>query len=358
MKIVLIGTYPPPYGGISVHIKRIKQYLEGSGVEVVVYNESKKESANIKVIKRYISFIFIIPFIKGDIFHFHTLNKKIRILLGFYKMLGKKIILTIHGESLNEQINDSNFFVKTLLIRSLKKIDKIICVNPKNRNELLELGFNQYRIVNIPSYIHPIEEKNDIDNIPKEIWDFMKKAEFLISANGCIRFHNNEDLYGFDMLVDLISELNYSNIEAKLLVCILDVEGQSDEERSYYNNIKKSIQELKLGEKIKFYEVKDSEFYPILKKSKLFIRPTNTDGYGVSIAEAIYYSVPAIASDVCVRPQGTILFKARDKKSLYDKVTEVISKYEFYKDKVKKIKLEDNSFKLLEVYKKVLINKR
>lgn len=358
MKIVLIGTYPPPYGGISVHIKRMKQYLGKSGAQVVIYSESKKEPASIKRIKTYKSFIFIIPFIRGDIFHFHTLNKKIRILLGFYKMLGKKIILTIHGESLNEQINGSNFLVRALLLKSLKKIDKIICVNPKNRNELLGLGFNQNKIVNIPSYIHPMEEKNDIDNIPKEIWSFMEKSDFLISANGCIRFYNNEDLYGFDMLVELISKLNYSNIEAKLLVCVLDVQGQCEEERNYYNKIKKSIEDLKLGEKIKFYEAENSEFYPILKKSKLFIRPTNTDGYGVSIAEAIYYKVPAIASDVCVRPQGTILFKARDKKSLYDKVTEVISRYDLYKDKVKKIKLQDNSFKILEVYKEVLINKR
>lgn len=359
MKVVLIGPYPPPYGGISVHVKRIKQYLEKSCADVVVFNECKKDiSSSIKAIKKYRTFIFKVPFIKGDVLHFHILDKRLRILLGLYKILGKKIILTLHGESLNEQINESNVFVKFLLLRSLKKVDKIICVNLKNRSQLLDLGFNPEKVINIPSYINPIEEKCDIDNIPKEIWDFINNCGFLISANGCIRFHNNEDLYGFDMLIELLNKLSVSNIEAKLIICVLSVEEQNNEERNYYNNMKSKAQELKLNKKIKFYEVKDSEFYPILKKSKLFIRPTNTDGYGVSIAEAIHYYVPAIASDVCERPKGTILFKSRDSSDLYHKTIHLIGNYEFYERKVKAIKLEDNAIKLVNVYKEVIEDER
>lgn len=43
MKVVFIGPYPPPYGGVSVHIKRMKAYLEKKDVDVIIYNESKKK---------------------------------------------------------------------------------------------------------------------------------------------------------------------------------------------------------------------------------------------------------------------------------------------------------------------------
>jgi glycosyltransferase involved in cell wall biosynthesis len=355
MKIVLVGYYPPPYGGISVHVKRMKQYLEKNHIETIVFHEGKSDiSSNIRAIKKYRRFIFKIPFIEGDLLHFHIIDKRIRILLGVYKLLGRKIILTLHGESLNNQINNSNAFVRFLLLRSLKEIDKIICVNSKNRSQLLELGFNKEKVIYIPSYINPIEEKEEKDKIPDEIWNYINSSEFLISANGCVRLHNNEDLYGFHMLIELLNQLNNANINAQLLICVLAAEEQSKEERKYYNNMKIKVEELKLSKKVVFYEVQNSEFYPILKKSKLFIRPTNTDGYGVSIAEAIYYNVPSIASDVCVRPEGTLLFKCRDIDDLYEKTIDVIDNYDRYKDSLNHIEIQDNCERLLSIYKEVL----
>ena len=354
MKIIFIGPYPPPYGGISVHIKRMKVYLEKKNIDVVIYNESKKRMAyNIIPIKKYSRFIFIIPFLKGDVIHFHSGDKKIRILLGLYKVLNKKIILTLHGESLNNQIIHSNIFTRFLLLKSLKLIDKIVCVNPKNREELLTLGFNKNRVTYIPSYINPIEEKNDIEDIPKHIIEFTQKSNFLISANGCVRFYKNKDLYGFDMLIELLCEINKSNIDASLIINVLVVDEQNEQEKKYYNYLKSKILELNLSKRIMLFEVNNMEFYPILKESKLFIRPTNTDGFGVSIAEAIYYNIPAIASDVCNRPEGTILFKSRDSKDLYNKVMEVFDNYEIHKKMIKDIKFEDNAEKLLNVYKEI-----
>mgnify|MGYP001154533439 CR=1 FL=1 len=51
---------------------------------------------------------------------------------------------------------------------------------------------------------------------------------------------------------------------------------------------------------------------PILQRSDLFVRPTNTDGDALSVREALYLRVPALASDVVPRPRGTRLFRTRD----------------------------------------------
>jgi glycosyltransferase involved in cell wall biosynthesis len=354
MKIVQVGIYPPPLGGISVHIKRLKQRLEENGHECIVFNEGTYFNARINVFtfNKY-SLLFKLLFIKADVYHFHTINIKIRMLLGlFKKILKKKVVLTIHGNSLIDQLNKHKGIRKKILIKSLLKIDHIICVNDNTRTRLIEMGFNKDKVSTIPSFIKPIEIEDDIKKIPKEVWDFIKSQKFLITANGNIRFYNNTDLYGIDMLIELIDSLNKNGYDVGLLFALLGVESQNNEERNYYETLKGKIQSLGLQEKIYFFEVKDSEFYPILNKSHLFIRPTCVDGFGVSISEALSQGVPAIASDICKRPEGTLLFSSRDMLDLTKKTTDIINRYEYYKKIEEQNYPEDYFRKVLEIYKK------
>lgn len=358
MKIALIGPYPPPYGGISIHIKRTKLFLKSRNISTTIYNESNYTIKSDSIVAiNYKKFIFKVPFIKADILHFHSSSKKVRMLLGFYKIFGKNIILTLHGERLKDQLDDSNYITRKLLIKSLKNLNKIICVNPKVVNELISLGVAANKVSYLPAYIKPIEDEYDFKNIPEYVSDFINDTEFLISSNGAIRFYNSQDLYGLDMIIELMDKLKNNFKTVKLIFCVLDIQSQSEKEKRYYYSLQKRIKRLNIEDKILLYEVNNTEFYPILKKSKLFLRPTNTDGYGVSIAEALYYKVPSIASDVCKRPQGTIIFKPRDINDLYIKTVDVLKNYNLYKEKLKDNIQYDNAETLLNIYKELSLYK-
>jgi glycosyltransferase involved in cell wall biosynthesis len=95
------------------------------------------------------------------------------------------------------------------------------------------------------------------------------------------------------------------------------------------------------------------ELWPIIEKSHLFIRPTNTDGYALSVAEAIYCKIPTIASNVANRPEGTILFEARNFQELLNRTLEVINDYQCFKEKARKVKLKDNLENLLNIYREI-----
>jgi len=41
-KVDIIGPYPPPYGGISVHIRRLREQLERAGYDFMLYTSSGK----------------------------------------------------------------------------------------------------------------------------------------------------------------------------------------------------------------------------------------------------------------------------------------------------------------------------
>ena len=38
MKVALIGTYPPPIGGTSIHMMRLREKLTENGYDVIVYD--------------------------------------------------------------------------------------------------------------------------------------------------------------------------------------------------------------------------------------------------------------------------------------------------------------------------------
>ncbi|OPA74111.1 glycosyltransferase [Paenibacillus selenitireducens] len=355
MKIIIIGPIPPPIGGISIHLRRLSQTLAAQKINHEIYNEVKTEdtSKNIYSIRSYTQFMLKVPFIEGDLFHFHTIDKRLRMLLGCYVWLGKKIILTVHGDSLVNQLQSSNGMTRRLLLSSLKRLDSVICVNEATTAYLLQNGLRRERVTTIPAYINPMENPEDIEAIPNDVYRFMNNAEFIISANGYVRFYENQDLYGIDLLIQVMEELKKQEIPARLIFALMGVHEQSFEEQIYYKYLKEQIALYSLEGHFYFYEVNQTEFYPIVRKSHLFIRPTNTDGYGVSIAEALHYRIPSIASDVCKRPEGTLLFESRNIESLIYQVHEVITNYSNHKDKISRTKVNDYSKKLIDVYYRV-----
>lgn len=356
-KIAIIGPYPPPYGGISIHIKRMKNYLEKNHIECTVYNESRiveyENNINVKPIDSYKRFIFKIPFLKFNILHFHSINLKIRMLLGWYKFLGNKIILTIHGESLHDQLTKLNLIGYYLLLLSLRNIDKIICVNPRTKKELLDLRLNSEKIKVIPAFIPPTPDETKVNQLPEFFHKIRHKHKFLITANASkISFYKNQDLYGIDLSIELMKQLINNGYKDIGFIYIIPDIGDYD----YFVKMQNLVKKYSLEDNFHFY-TKPVAYPAVINMCDLFIRPTNTDGYGVSIAEAISLKKPVIASNVCKRPEGTILFKNRNIDDLYIKITDVINNYKEHRAKIESIEFEDNAEKILEVYKKVLNGK-
>jgi len=94
----------------------------------------------------------------------------------------------------------------------------------------------------------------------------------------------------------------------------------ADEQRNekYINTMKELSSKLYIENNF-YFLTGQKEMWPLFKESDLMVRPTYSDGYGISIAEALYFNSHAIASKVCDRPEGTILFENRNVEDLYEK---------------------------------------
>jgi len=340
--IVQVGPYPDPIGGVSIYIKRMKMYLDLNLQDNEVWDLSKtnKNIQGVTSIRlRYVPFKYLF---RRDIkvIHYNIIGINYKIYIGLFNKLflnKMKSIVTIHGESKELFVNNNN-----LMRIALNSFDVIICVKSGDKDYLCSKGITK-PIYEIPAFIFP---PNDDDaSVPDYILNFINSKKFIITANASlIQFYDNQDLYGIDMCIELIEMLNKDRKDVGMVFCIPQIN-----DAEYFDKLKDMIKTKNIEDNFLFVN-ENMELYPIIKRSNLFVRPTNNDGYGVSIAEAIYCNVPAIASDVCVRPEGAILFKSRDMDDLYSKTVDVIDNYDKYKEKIKDIKFEDNARKISQIY--------
>jgi len=101
LRIALLGPYRPPYGGISIHIQRLKQQLEKRGYKCVVYDLRREEelpeknAIAVKNTKRWLPKYFF--FAKENIIHYHNSGWQMSVIIGLMGLLGKKRLSQFMG---------------------------------------------------------------------------------------------------------------------------------------------------------------------------------------------------------------------------------------------------------------------
>lgn len=341
MKIALIGPYPPPYGGISIHIKRLAALLIIHGYEVDVFPNLSVRRWLISARGKWFSY---------DILHFHDIPWKNRVLIGFLGFVGFKVILTIHGESLENQFSQARRLKKLILGFGVRNISHIIAVNTKIRDLLLSININSINISVIPAFLPPQPLRQDFETIPSYVWTFISRHTPIISGNAYqMTFNHGEDLYGIDMCVKACISLitDYPNLGFVIFISSI---GDED----YLASLQDQIQKANIQNNFLFVIREDIEFYPILTKSDVFVRPTNTDGDAVSIREAIYNGVPVVASDIVIRPKGVILFKNRDRIDFIKKIKQAIDMPQSIKRGTDDHNFINKYIDIIDIYRKMV----
>lgn len=313
MKYVFIGPYPPPLGGVSVYIYRFSKMLRQEGNNVEVLDLSKR----CKILRLiYLLKLMLTP--EKTVFHLHCVD--------FYSMaalllrpFGKRVIFHDHSWRFYDKLSR---FKKSIFRCFLKKTDECMLDGPHlaANYEPNGLVLPQNTYARSPFLPPPLEDEPEIiKTYSKETIKFVENHQPLVVANGFqISFLQGIDLYGLDMCVELTGMFKKTYPNIGFLFALAEI-GDAE----YYKKMNLKINELGIQNNFHFM-TGQKELWPLFRKAKLMIRPTCSDGYGISIAEAIYFGCPAVASDVCERHPEAILFKNRDLQDLYEKVHSVL----------------------------------
>ena len=319
IKTLIVGPYPPPLGGVSVHIYRLIKLLRSNGYSIGSFDVSKKEYFKGYT---YLRLLFKIILGRYGCVHLHLNDTNIFKLCFLFKKVFPKmeIFLTSHNERFLYSITKE---LKKERINILSRIDTLIVVG----EHILE----DYKLndVKLPKRVFiknaflppPLEEEKKIlSTYPQSIFDFLKSHDPIILSNAfAIRFYNGTDLYGLDLCIELTSKLKNKFPNIGFVFAL----ANDNVNQNYIIDMKLKIKNL--GIQNNFYFLNDQkELWPLIKICDISIRATNTDGDAVSIREALFFKKSVIASDVIKRARGTIVFKSRNIDDLYKKCLKVL----------------------------------
>ncbi len=313
LNVLLVGSYPPPYGGISVHIERLHRFINNRSDKCQILHTGFNKSELIK--NNNIIWVFdVIKLFKlkktKSIVHIHASAfrnlLKIYLLSRFFKNQSK--LITIHSGTFNKKLNKQLKFKHYFLRKVLGNFNYIITVNIEQKQLLSNvLRIDSDKIVVIPAFIHPISSLEDFDNEDISLIEQSNKIKIVMSGY-------LQNYYGYDLVLEYLEN-------NKKYFGLFIFYGTHNEE--YKNRIISRIEILDNAHY--FIDLSPQQFNWLLKNADVYLRNTDRDGDCVAIREAAYWGVKVCASNAVTRPIGTELFSFNNKFEFENAVRNVMN---------------------------------
>jgi len=310
---LIVGPCPPPLGGVSVHIDRLSKLVPAA----------KVFDTSVGGVVKYLRLLMTLLCDDVDVVHLHVLTLKVFSIVFFAKIFrGFSVVTTDH----NSRLFAESGYLKNIILRYfLGKVTTKFVVGKQIKATYLAkkiVGASNTVVCN--SFIVPPaqEEANILATYPQEFNEFISQHSPVLTTSAYqVVFLDGVDLYGLDMCIDLLHRLKTPYQNAGLIIFLADDEKHSD----YLISLKDKIDSCSLQDDVIFISGQ-RELWPVYRQVDLMLRPTYSDGFGVSVAEAIHLGCPAIASDVCERAEGTQLFKNRDQEGFFRQARLILSR--------------------------------
>jgi glycosyltransferase involved in cell wall biosynthesis len=355
--VALVGPYPPPFGGVSVHIKRLHLRLAALDIPSWVYCQpSPVADSGERVIPASFKFSWHawIPEhgwrCDTSIVHFHD---------GWcwapaaWAMLlrGKKVVMTLHNQQAGSVLWQEVSWLERWVSRRLFRHPRVwwVAVSQEVRRQLIEKGVPAERISVAPAYIPPRGDA-DASSLPAYVREFLAAHSPVLSTYAWRLTIDAQgvDVYGFDQCIELIRSLKADFPGIGLGVSLPQV---SDVD--YFRELKARVAAYGLEDHVLFITEPLEDVQLLWQASDVFVRATNTDGDAVAVREALGLRVPVVASDASVRPDGAVLYKTRDLEALGAAVRQVLTHHAAHVEALQSISIEDNFPPLLKLYRAI-----
>ena len=325
-----ICTIPPPYGGVTVYVKRLIEQLQKDGFSVGGYYSESCVDGEIISSSMYDKWTWmqtsLFP-IKVWKYLSEVRNYKIvhshfslegMVYLWAMKCLGrKKIIVTIHNSMNKSYYLNTNRINKFFLNRMLKS-DKVtwITVSEQGKQQLMSFPIVPVNpVFVIPPYI-PYSEKTYLP-LADEMQSYLSLHEKNIAFYGhSFMLNEGVDVYGFQTVLKMYaSVLKSTSRNIGFVLCLAD-SSNSDRIKELHVYAGK----LGIDDKIFWQIGAIDNIITLWRNVDIYVRPTSTDGDSVAVREVIDEGTIVIASDVCKRPEGVITYRFGDEEDLLQKI--------------------------------------
>ncbi len=349
--VAIWGTWPPPWGGMATHIVRLLDRLEDEGIRARVFNRSSDgEHPPQAVSIRRRPFRWFLGFALASsepVLYVFTGRPSVRFAAYLLKVLrGKRYILRIGEEQLVETMARGPRLAKWMTRVALRRADHVIAVSPHLAEVVLASGVPAERVHVIPGFIAPADTSAEP---PEEVVAFARRHEPVLAANGQLLSPLGPDLYGLDLVLEALKVLRGSHPRVGLLLSLYSVVQPMPGLAEFRDRLAREG----LADAV-LVRAEPHVFWPTLKYTDVFVRPTRSEGDSGSIREAISLGVPVAASDAAPRPEPCVLFPSGDASALAARVEEVLADLPRWREVFERAEMPDNARPVIELLKDTL----
>lgn len=319
-KVLLVGDFPPPYGGVAVHVEELQRAIRAAGGEAVVLDIGKGQLPADGVVAAGSKANFLLQLslhaARGSLIHVHTsgANPKSWVLASLCaaagRAAGRPPILTLHSGLGPSWLSESPLR-RAVAARVASGFGSIVAVSQPIARMLRICGVPAARIHVVPAF-------SRAHLVPGEP---PAQVEAIRLGGGpvvCAMLAPGK-VYGAEVLLRAFARLRESVPAAQLALYGPGTDGAELRALAGELAVDAAAAVHGLG------ELPRPAALGLLSRSDLFVRPTLADGDSVSVREALALGVRVVATAVGTRPAGVTLVPAGDEAQLASAMAAALS---------------------------------
>ena len=315
MKVVQLGPYPPPHGGVQTNLVAIREYLRAHGHDCDAVNLTRHRRENADGVHypesagELMRLLWRLP---ADILHLHfggDLTPRLLGLAAFCTMVpGRKTVMTFHSGGYPSSPEGKTAAPFTLRGIAMRRLDGIIAVNAEIAALFGKFGEKAERIRTIlPFAVKPPDRAMAL---PERLAQFLAAHRPALLTVGLL-----EPEYDLGMQIDAMEGVLRAHPNAGLTIV-----GAGSLEES----LRRQIASKPYADRILLYgDMPHGVTLRAMLECDMLLRTTLYDGDSVSVREALYIGTPVIATENGMRPDGVHLIPISDPAALQQAIGEV-----------------------------------
>ena len=300
MRVLQLGPYPPPHGGVQSNLVAIRAFLQKRNIPCAVINITRHRKAEADEVydpKNVLDLLWLLFRLRYDIIHLHVggmlTQRLLRLALVCALIPSRRSVLTFHSGGYPSTREGKSIGPGSFAGFVLRRFDRVIGVNPEIMQFLQRLGVAENRA----QLIHPhafLSDEEQLSSLPEPLSTFFGRRKPILISVGLL-----EPEYDLGLQIEVLGSILKEFPAAGLLII-----GSGSLER----HLRKSVQMQPYADHILLCgDLPHSTTIRAIALSDVMLRTTLYDGDAISVREALHLGTPVVATDNGMRPRGVYL---------------------------------------------------
>lgn len=305
--MLLLGPFPPPYGGVAIHLVRLLDVLRTRHVTCTALSIGGGNTAGHPVRAVPLAHVPFSTLSSRSGLHYHTDDgnwKTFLILALWWRLVRCPYMVTFHSTRHRPAFDRG--LVRRLLRYALRGARHVVAIADGGRTDLLAWGCPPERCAVISSALPISSEERSLPASRRVPAGWLAAPLRVVANAGMLRRYRGEDLYGLDVLAAAWQRLDSTTRSGSGLLLVVG----GIEDTALLAELER-IASTTTG--IWIITDHDGPLLPTVRQAHVVVRPTRTEGGpSLTLTEAIELGCIAVGSDAVPRPAGCRTFRNGD----------------------------------------------